>query len=180
MASPQERINVGAFLPTTSVWDTSEIQTVDINSQEFRDLLVRLYQNINNIALSVNIRDAGYYDQTEFINGQLFFPDPSLSSTTAQTPTYRQVFRKVVDFGALTNSSTKNVAHDLDMSVATYIFTRIYGCASDTVGKNFIPLPFGGGAPISVSVNATNVSVTTTSNRTNFTTTYIVLEYIKQ
>lgn len=180
MASPTERINAGAFLPTTSVWDTSEIQTVDINSQEFRDLLVRLYQNINNIALSVNIRDAGYYDQTEFINGQLFFPDPSLSSTTAQTPTYRQVFRKVIDFGALPNSTTKNVAHDIDMSVGTTIFTRIYGCASDTTGKNYIPLPFAGTSLVSVSVNATNVSVTTTSNRTNFTTTYIVLEYIKQ
>jgi hypothetical protein len=33
---------------------------------------------------------------------------------------------------------------------------------------------------IELSVDVTNVSITTGSDRTGFTTTYIVLEYIKQ
>jgi len=79
--------NVGSFVPTTNIWDVQRLYEVDIKSPEFKELLVRLYQNVNNIALSLNSRDAGYYDNTEFINGQTFFPNPTLSSTTAQTPT---------------------------------------------------------------------------------------------
>ena len=179
MASNPELINAGAFLPTTSVWDIDEIKNADVNSKEFKDVLVRLYQNLNNIALSVNIRDAGYYDQTEFINGQLFFPDPSLVSTSSQTPEYRQVFRKVVNFGALPNSSAKSVAHDLTIN-ANVSFTRIYGAASDPIGFKYIPLPYAGSGQISIDIDSTNVTVTTTSARSSYTTTYIVLEYLKQ
>lgn len=176
MSNFNSQANPGAFLPTTSVWDVSTISDIDVNSEEFKELLVRLYQNINNIALAVNIRDAGYYDKTEFVNGQLFFPNPALSSTTAQAPTYRQVFRKVVDFGALPNSTSKSVAHGIQIT-SEYTFTRIYGCASDTVARSYIPLPSN---TTNIVVDATNVTVTTSSNLAAYATTYIILEYIKQ
>ena len=176
MSTFNTQANPGAFLPTTSVWDVATLSEIDVNSDEFKELLVRLYQNINNIALAVNIRDAGYYDQTEFVNGQLFFPNPALSSTTAQTPTFRQVFRKVINFGALPNSTSKSVAHGIQIT-SEYTFTRIYGCASDTVARSYIPLPSN---TTNIVVDATNVTVTTSSNLAAYATTYIILEYIKQ
>ena len=175
MALSQAQINAGAFLPTTNIWDVSELKDVDVNSEEFKELLVKLYRNLNNMALSINLRDAGYYDRTEFISGQQFFPNPALSSTTSQTPEYRQAFRKVINFGALPNSSTKSVAHELTITNA-FTFTRIYGAASDTAALQYIPVP---GGTTTISVDATNVSVTTTSNLSSFGTTYIILEYIK-
>jgi hypothetical protein len=174
MASSQF-INVGAFVPTTSEWDIGQLQSVDVTSVEFKELLVRLYQNMNTIALSLNIRDAGYYPESEFINGQLYFP--------ASGQNYRQVYRKVIDFGVLPNTGTKSVAHGIDMSAAPtqFTFTRMYATASDTTNQDFIPIPYAAASgTISLSADDTNVYITTTSNRSSFDTTYVVLEYLKQ
>lgn len=180
-ASYPSQLNPGAFIPTTNVWDVSQLYSVDVNSPEFKELLVRLYQNVNNIALLLNIKDTGYYPRAEIVNGQVFFPDPALSSTTAAAPVFRQVFRLVINFGALPNTATKSVAHGLTIT-AGYTFTRIYGCASDTTGGTYIPLPYASptdASNIEVSVDATNVNVITGSDRTNFAAAYIILEYIK-
>jgi len=61
MANPQQ---VGSFVPTTNVWDPSEIYSVDVTSPRFKELLVRLYQNVNLIAVVLNTKDSGYYDKS--------------------------------------------------------------------------------------------------------------------
>lgn len=173
---------VGLYVPTTNVWDeVGQIQDIDVRSPEFKELLVRLYQNINNIALSLNIKDSAYYDRNEFVNGQLFFPNPALDSSTSTVPQFRSVFRLVINFGTLPNTGTTSVAHGLDVT-SGYTFTRIYGAASDTTGLNYIPLPYASPVlanNIELNVDATNVNVTTGSDRTAFTITYIILEYMK-
>lgn len=175
--------NPGAFVPTTNIWDVSRLYEVEVGSPEFKELLVRLYQNVNNIALSLNIKDTGYYVQNEFVNGQAYFPNPALSSTTATQPTYRQVFRAVVNFGALPNAGAKSVAHGIPVtaSVTTFSFTRIYATATDQTARSFIPIPYVSlaAANIEISVDATNVTITTQSNRSSYTLCYVVLEYIK-
>lgn len=180
MAVPKP--SIGSFLPTTDVYDIASIYNIDINSDEFKLFLVRLRQSVNNIALVVNACETGYYALIEILNGQLFFPDPALSSKTTVLPAYRQVFRIVVNFGALPDTATKSVAHGI-APTSTYSFTRIYGTASDTTGLNYIPLPYASntaGASIELNVDATNVNITTGSNRSNFNITYVILEYIKQ
>src|SRR5678815_1473821 len=127
MANFPNNLGPGAFLPTTDVYDTQAIYELDIKSEDFKEFLVRLRQSTNNIALVVNIKDSGYYVLTEFVNGQAFFPNPLLSSTTQQAPVFRQVFRKVINFGALPNAGTKSVAHGIDIN-STFTFTRIYAC----------------------------------------------------
>ena len=172
--------NPGLFVPTTYIWDVARVNDVDVNTPEFKELLVRLYQNLNSMAIALNWKDTGFYLQEEFVNGQIYFPSPTLSSTTAQSPTNRQVFRKVVNFGVLPNTAAKSVAHGLTIT-SGYSFTRIYGTATNP-STQFIPLPYASttGDTIELSVDATNVTVTTVSNKSAFTTTYIVLEYIKQ
>lgn len=169
--------NVGSFVPTNFVWDVAQIYSVNVNSDEFKELLVRLYQNINLIQMSLNTRDAGHYDTSEFVNGQLFFPNPSRNSKT-EAPVRRQVYRKIVNFGALPNTATKSVAHNLTVT-SGYTFTRLYGAASDTVNKRYIAIP-NANTDVNLEVDATNVKITTSGNLTNFTTTYVILEYIKQ
>lgn len=179
MCPPPAQINSGAFLPTTSVFDVSVIYSTDVNSPEFKELIVRLQQNINAIALNVNIRDAGYYPLTEFVNGQIFFPDPTLTSSTSQTPQWRQVFRKVINFGPLPNNTTKSIAHGVAIG-NTYSFTRIYGASTDQVAHKGVTLPYSStaGDNIELYVDGTNVNVTTNSDWSAYTKTYIVLEYI--
>ncbi len=170
----------GAFVPTTNNWDVGQLYQIDVDSVEFKELLVRLYQNINVIATVVNLKDTGYYATQEFVNGQLYFPNPALNSSTTTAATYRQVFRMTVNFGALPNTGTKSVPHNIAIN-AGFSFTRIYATASDPVGLAYIPIPFVDvtGTSIQLDVDATNVNITTVDDRTNYTVCYVVLEYIK-
>ena len=172
----------GQFVPTTNVWDVAQVYDIDVNSEQFRELLVRLYQNLNIIAVALNAKDTGYYVDDEFTNGQLFFPNPTLTSQTSTTPTYRQVLRYAFDFGALPNTGSKSVAIPIAPN-SSYTFTRIYGCASDTSGKNYIPIPYASPTlanNIELSVSSTQVTITTGSNRSNFNVCYVILEYLNQ
>ena len=47
--------NPGAFVETTQIWDASQIQEMDVNSPDFKELIIRLYQNMNKIALALNL-----------------------------------------------------------------------------------------------------------------------------
>lgn len=172
--------NVGSFVPTTNVWDVQQIYELQEISPEFKELLVRLYQNINLISIVLNTKDSGYYALSEFVNGQLYFPNPSLNSLSSTNPTYRQVSRIVVTFGALPNTGTKSVAHNVVLNPACSS-TRIYATATDPSDIFSIPIPYAsasGTENIEINVDSTNVNIITASDRTNYTITYVVLEYL--
>ena len=180
MALPNPN-NPGAFVATTNIWDVAQLYDIDANSIEFKELLVRLYQNINNIALLLNIKDTGLYNTFEIINGQTYFPNPTLTSSTSGFPTNRQVYRTTVNFGALPNTGSKSVAHNIVVTPST-TFTRIYATASDTTGETYIPIPYASPTlanNIEIFVDNTNVTITTGSDRTNYTICYVVLEYLQ-
>lgn len=169
----------GAFVETTTEFDIQRIKETNVNSEDFKELLVRLYETVNGVAVNLNLKDTGLYSQQEFVTGQQFFSNPALSSTTSQTPTQRQVYRKVVNFGALPNTGLTSVAHGLTITEG-FIFTKIYATASDVVSLDYIPIPYSGANPIELNVDNTNVNITTTSDRSMFTVCYVVLEYLKQ
>jgi len=178
MASFPDELDVGSFVPIDPLYN---IDQVDVNSAAFKEYLRQLQRILYDISLALNTRESAYYPEIEFINGQLYFPNPALSSTTAQKPELRQVFRKVINFGQLPNTTSKTVAHNLSPT-STWSFTHIYGAASDTSGISYLPLPYAhptASSNIAVSVDATNVTITTGSDRTAYDTSYIVLEYIK-
>lgn len=176
----EQLTGTGLFIGTTDVWDTAQIYQANIKDPELELLLVKLYQNLGIMATAVNWKDSGYYFTREFVNGQIFFPNPVNNSSTQTAPAERQVYRQTINFGALPNNATKTVAHNIPIT-ATTTFTRIYGAASDTSGNNYIPLPYvdAAGSNVQLSVNGANVTVTTTSNRTNFTICYVIVEYIQ-
>lgn len=172
---------IGAFIPTTQIWDPAVIQEVDVNSEQFKDLIIKLYQNINNIVQLLNKKDTGIYDLNEFVCGQVFFSNPSYDSTSAKNATLRQVFRKVINFGALNNAAgTTSVAHGISVTT-NYNFTRIYGVANDTTGNSYLPIPYASGTAASIIelyVDATNVYITVGQDRSSYNAV-IILEYIK-
>lgn len=166
----------GAFINSTFIVDVNELYQLNVDPG-MRELLVRLALLSNNIALLLNQKDTGTYtNDQQFVCGQSFFPNPTLSSSTSTTPTFRQVYRIVVNFGTLPNNTTKSVPHNIPVTPAT-TFTRIYGTASDTVGKHYIGINYG--TDVLIDVDATNVTITTTSDRTAFTVTYVILEYLQ-
>ena len=164
------RNRYGAYLPTTNIFDINDFNDV-------RTIF-------NNMALIINTKDTGIYSKSEFVNGQVWFPDPALTSYTPKTPTKRQVYRKAINFGGLPNAGTTNVAHGITFPAAnTFSFTRIYGAATDQTGGSYLPLPYASTTlinSIELSVDNTNVSITTGIDRTAYTICYVVLEYIKE
>ncbi len=168
--------NTGLFVPTTNVWDIQNLEEGKDITPALKELLIRLYQNINTLSLALNLKDSGYYVQQEFLTGQVFFPDADANASG------RQSFRTVVDFGALPNNTTGSMAHGIDV-FNTFIFTRMYGCASDQIAMTYLPIPYASANSaevIELSADSTNVYITTTSDLTAYTKTYIILEYVKE
>ena len=170
----------GAFLPTTDSFDRSMIGDIDA-SNSLKDFLVRLYQTTNNIALAVNVRTAGFHVEEEFVNGNLWFANKSLSSLTSSVPELRQELTKVIDFGALLDAAPKSVLHGITLDSAI-IFTHISATATDTAGFTALPIPYAHVTPancISIDINATHVIITTGIDRTAYDTCLVVLKFIR-
>lgn len=170
------------FVPTNYIWDVQQIQKAEVGSPEFKELLVRMYQNIGNIALALNLKDIGQYQQLELINGQQFFSNPALGNASQPTQTQRQVYRTVVNFGALPDAAAKSIAHNITCTSGV-TFTRIYATASDTTDLLYVPIPYASTTSamynIQLDVDSTDVTITTGTDRSNFTVCYVVLEYLK-
>lgn len=181
---PNFQNNVGLYIATTDVWEISRLQDIDVNSEEFKLLLVRLYQNVNNIAIALNLKDSALYPLTQFVNGQQFFStDPNNPNNT------RSAFRIVIDVGPL-GAGVTTVPHGLPIQtslvdLSTWTFTRIYGAATrpdlNQALGDYYPLPFasaGGANNIELKANNTNVVITNNSG-VNFDRCYVVLEWVK-
>lgn len=171
--------DAGAFIPTTQIWEVSRLKEANVNSAEFKDLIIRLYENVNQIAINLNSKDTGIYDTQEFVTGASYYSASDLSSQTNATPIRRQVYRKVITFGVLPNTATKSVAHEITVN-DDVTFVRIYGVAKNP-GTSFLPLPYSSATladNIALNVDATNVNIITGSDRTAYTFCDIVLEWI--
>lgn len=167
----------GLFVSTTNVWEVEALQENKDVSPALKQLLVRLYQNINNISLALNLKDSGYYTNTEFLNGQTLFP----TSVNAEN-SGRQIFRTVLNFGALPNATSKVMPHGIGFTNG-FSCTRIYATATNNIGMQYIPIPYASSTAnknIELSIDRTNVTITTGIDMTAYTITYVIIEYVKQ
>jgi hypothetical protein len=178
MAAQNTTINYGSNIPTTYLFDVSQASTIDVNSTQFKELLVRLYQNINNIIQVINKKDTGYYLNTTFNTNQVFF------NVNNDFNNLRPIYRIVVDFGALPDTTSKPVAHNIPNLGTTYTFTRIDAVATEPDTSSihipgWDPSTFPGTeSPINIEVTPTQVIITTTSDMSSYTRTWVILEYI--
>lgn len=174
-------VGPGLFLPTTQLIDTQSIYDNENLDEDLKQIMIRMVQAFNDYANAINLKDTGIYNLAEFVSGNVYFPNPALKSTTREQPTFRQVFRIVVNFGALPNNANKAVAHGLTIDANT-TFTAIYATATDTVGFTAIPIPMQFVATtnkIDLRIDATNVNIQTNFNATNYNVCYVILEYLK-
>lgn len=90
----------------------------------------------------------------------------------------RTLYRKIINTGSLPNSANKEVAHGISnlrrvVNLHGYAFR-----ASDSVT---LPLPYASTVELTVRLVAdgSNIRVTTSSDRTNYTESYVIVEYTK-
>lgn len=138
--------------------------------EDLREMRFRLNDLYQKTTSSLNSKEGGLYQPIERTNGQQYF-DPLNPQRN------RNVYRMTVDFGALPNTTSKSVAHNIVGWDSNFRLTRAYGASTDPIALRALPLPNNG---ILLENDSTNVTVTTTSNRSSFTDTTIVLEYTKE
>ena len=172
----------GAYVATTNIWDPQNIYASNL-SDEMKEILVRMYQNLNLMANVLNVKETGQYtNEFAMVTSQQWFPNPLLNSNSTTTPAQRNVYRTTINFGPLPAAAgTKSVPHNITTTIAT-TFTHIYATASDTTGFKYIPIPYASSvliANIEIAIDSTNVNITVGQNRSNFNICYVILEYIQ-
>lgn len=120
----------------------------------------------------------GAYSTTEMKTGQQWIDG-------------KEIYRKVIDTGALPNATTKNVAHGI---VGMTKILGIRGMASDGTTQHTLPRAEGalqavdeGGVAtytitadcVELAVTATNIVLKTVTNLSAFTASHVVVEYVK-
>lgn len=142
-------------------------------SVELPDDLIGLRDGINDlyqdIASTVNTKVGGIYVPIEKLTSEQYF-------TVGNPQINREVYRMVVDFGALPNTATKSVAHNIVGWTTNFRLVSAYGAANDPIALSGIPLPNDN---IFLEINATNVIVTTTANYSAYTESTVVIEFTK-
>ena len=163
-------------LPTNYNLDVSNLKGKSLDSPEFKELIIRLENAFQQIASNLNTKNSGEFSLQEVSSTQRWFFNPALTPYTAQQPVPRVPQRTVINFGTLPNAGTTSIAHNIAINASTQpniTFTNIYGAANDIAAPLYIPLPFSTPAAlnqqISLTVNATNVNITTGTNRNNIT-----------
>ena len=158
--------------------DESLIVSSDLQISDSKN--IALLNKINEIINILNLKVNGIYSTLEFDTGKLYFPSPNISSIDNQQVLPRNVYGRVVNFGALPSSTTKTVAHGININ-PELIFIDIYGCATNT-GVGGKKLPYASPVlndNIEIWPDATYVNIKTAKDYSAYTVCYVVIEYIK-
>lgn len=134
------------------------------NFSDFLEQFEREYQKLTD---AVNSKEGGLYIPEESATFQKYFNQDDPQST-------RNVYRKVIVFGALPNASSKRVQHNITLTSIARI-TRLYGGATDPSSIKFLPLSNN----VTLEADETDIIITTTSDLSNYRETTVVFEYTK-
>lgn len=90
----------------------------------------------------------------------------------------RTLYRKIINTGSLPNNADKNVAHGISNLRRV---VKLYGYAFRSSDSTTIPLPYVTAAEwmVVLAVYGANIRITTMADRTNYTESYVIVEYTK-
>jgi len=169
--------NWGSNLPTTYLFDVEAASTVEPNSDEEKQLKIKLYQAINYILTSLNKKVNGDYFVQELLTGANFY------NIYNDQNNLRPEYRTVVNFGALPSSGTKQVAHGINVT-GRFSWTFIGAYAANQSTPEGIPVPYASAAAVSdnleIWVDNTYVYIATGgTDYSSYTVTNVILKYLK-
>lgn len=141
-----------------------------------------LTEQLRRISNGVNIREVGTYVFEQQVTGKQFQPGVTDPANPVTSESFRTIFRKVINFGALPAAGIKSIPHGITFD-SNFTLIQLWGASTDPTNKLAINL--GHAAPalvneIQLYMDATNVNVEVGSNRSTFTRTYIVIEFIQE
>lgn len=190
---PDQNSATGLYLQQTPTFDTQTIAETEVTSPQFKELIIRLQNQVNLISSAVNQKETGLNVLEEYRDAVNWFPTNTFTNVPPNQLDLRPEFRKVVNFGALPAIGPKSVPHNIPIANSTvgginpYICVGIEGYATKQttagVGIRWLPLPYASNVAntnIEVYVTATHVVVTTAIDYSAYTECYFVLKYLKR
>ena len=141
-------------LPTTQIWDPSEIEKMDVNTPEFKRFLLSMHQNMNSMAMAVNEKASGTMGSQDAIVGKVDLGGVNTATTFPSGKSTFDLYRKVINFGPIDNTGGGikifRVPHNIPQySYGTLVVISISGIANriyDTAVSNYsilaTPIPF--------------------------------------
>lgn len=160
----------------------SYVPVYDVVPEKWEDARIFLVEQLKRLAYAVNIREIGWFLDIELLSGKAFIPGANdLTGGTSQQ--FRQVLRKVINFGALPNTAIKSVPHGILFdSSFTLVFMGAY--ATDPVNLTARPIPFA--TPVALNQNismymdATKVYIQTGIDYSSNTRCFVTIEYMQE
>lgn len=137
--------------------------------EDFRDFST---EQLRIHATNINRREIGFYLDQQLLTGKNFIPGVN----SANDQQFRNVFRKVIDFGTLPDTTTKSIAHGITFDT-NFTLIELYASATDPVGFQAFTVEFGG-TTVYLNMDATNVNITTTADYRAYTRCYVIIEYL--
>lgn len=149
-------------------------------NEQFR---VQLIQMINDICISINSKESGFYSDETTITSEKVLPTYCDDLAGAVNVYHRTVRRKVIFTGALPDNGTKQILHNINFPTGS-VGWRLWGGASIIDAnkdlKVFIQLPLGSpnlSSNIEIYATENHVVIVTGTNRSNFNFSFVVVEY---
>lgn len=161
----------------------SYVPVYDAIPEKWEDAKPFIVEQLKKISNAVNIREIGWFLDQELLSGKAFIPSSTPLSDLSTSQVFRQVLRKVVDFGALPAAGTKSVAHGITVD---FNFTLVQMFAAATDPNDLLALPIVYADPtalnkaIALNMDATNVNITVGIDRSAYTRTFVVIEYMQE
>src|ERR1700684_2199476 len=155
----------------------SYVPVYDVVPEKWEDARPFVVEQLKKITTAVNIREIGWFLDEELLSGKAFIPGLNNVANGSTSQQYRQILRKVIDFGALPNAGTKAVGHGITVD-ANFTLIQMWASATDPIGLTALPIPFA--TPVALNQNialqmdAVNVTITTGTNRSNYTRCFVV------
>ena len=159
----------------------SYVPVYDVVPEQWVDARPFITEQLKKITNAVNIREIGWFLDEELLSGKAFIPGVN-NVGNASPRQFRQVLRKVINFGALPNAGNKSVPHGITFD-SNFTLVQMFGAATDPVNLVAFPIPFdsaGNAQGVALYMDSTNVIISTQSNRSSYTRCFVTIEYMQE
>lgn len=160
----------------------SYVPVYDVAPEKLEDLRGFVVEQLKLHANAINLREIGFFLDQELLSGKAFIPGTNNAASGGTSQQFRQVLRKVIDFGTLPNATTKSVPHGITFD-ANFTLVQMFAAATDPTNFVAFPIPYdsaGGGDGVALFMNATDVVIRTQTNRTTYTRCFVTIEYMQE
>lgn len=158
----------------------SYLPVYDTIPEKWEDSRPFLVEQLKKIGNAVNIREIGWFSDEELLSGKAFIPGATIAGNNPGV--FRQILRKVVDFGPLPNNSTKTVPHGITFDI-NFTLISLWAAATDPTNFVAFQIPFVGqnvATSIALLMDSVNFIITTHDNKSTFTRCFVICEYIQE